>query len=130
MGHPSPNPDAGAIHKGQQEANGDGGVAAHAAGEAAKSAAASEADRQSLERAIARFRDQQIAEFFTVTFGLAAEQYPKEMRTALSKVLDLSYYEMAARRMMLVLADLQKQIGEAKAELSTIRSDIDRSLSS
>ena len=72
-------------------------------------------------RRLADERDAQMAACLTLWIGLAAEQYPDELRRAIGKVFSLEAVEESAKRLMNTLATLQEQVRDLNLEVRRLK---------
>lgn len=124
MGAPHPPSQNGQTHRQQPNTNGRAGVAAqppanpppakvhrpHAQGQQGYT-------REEIIRAVADVRDERLAHFIAMAFTLAAETHPDVMKKAMSTVFDLSYFENAIGRYLVILSDIQAKVAALKADL-------------
>lgn len=78
------------------------------------------------ERAIARARDYQMANWLTLTVGLAAEQHPDVLREALGKVFDLSAVETNMRNMDQHVAAQWERLQDLRTEIAVLEEKVRR----
>lgn len=74
-----------------------------------------------LTAALAHWRDTRFAFLVTVVLSLAAETHPEELRAALGKVFDLTYWEEAAAHAHAKAGEMMAACEKAQAALDGLR---------
>jgi hypothetical protein len=82
-------------------------------------------DREEFIDRSRHIRDVQLADWITLTMGIAVEVHPDAIRDMLAKVFDISAIEELCKRTSIVAANCQARATEAKALLEAVARDVE-----